>query len=298
MSVLESFATINRPLFLVCVCPFLVDQKSSRLITRFSHIFYIIINLIVFEAFLWLSVSSEIEKYNPDEHTLSGLFVYVTALFMVRSYSALAIFSLLNRYDQIRLLERIVESDDGIEKDAFALRISNEKLSRNFLMQYSSIVLYVCITLLISTIVFVDDLPRFLFIICYAMADITFTVYVFYVAYCGRLITKRYELFNKHFEAAMLATTLDEDIYIDLLRKYEGLFRLESRLQKAFGAIVLFTIFYHSVAIAISVYVIIIELNYVSDGTIFLYIVWTLPYIIRMTVLGHVFDVFGSQVFN
>lgn len=301
MSFLSIFASINSPLFLLCVCPFTVNYNTNRLHTDYGHIFYIALVVLAYETVLWFVMYSELSTFQFANYSMSELLLNLSALSMVFSFLINIFASLQSRLAQMDIIHGLVNLDKHYPDDQFEIDVACQKSCQKFRRQLVIIAVYKMVSLL-GTIIFVaNTVSRSLFFVCYSISDGIFTVYINYIAFCGQMVILRYEIFIKRFQTILKGFTINPNQYVDLLHNLNALFAMKERLYRAFGSMILYTIFYHSLTMAVAVYAIIITLNRLDDFLIicimlFLYFLWTLPYFGRVYVLGHVYDAFGLQV--
>lgn len=301
VSFLSIFAQINSMLFVLCVCPFTVNRTRNRLHTNYHHILYVTIVLLIYQTVLWFVMYSELLVFDFANYTMTELLLNFSAVSMAFCFSIIVFAGLQSRCDQMRLIQSLVDLDRELADGQSALYMVCGKLCRQFRRQLIGIAIYKLLSLLATILLLADTLSRGLFFACYTISDCTFTVYVNYMAFCGRMVVLRYEIFVKRFQAAMERSTIEQSQYTRLMKNLNALFQMKERLYRAFGSMILFTMFYHCFTLAIAVYGIIITLNRSDDFLailimLLLYCLWTLPYFGRVFVLGHVYDAFGLQV--
>lgn len=300
VSFLSIFAQINSPLFVLCVCPFTVNRTTNRLHTNFHHILYVTIVLLIYHAVLWFVMYSELMVFDFANYTMTELLLSFSAVSMAFCFSIIIFAGLQSRCDQMALMQSLVDLDRELV-DQSAIYVECEKLCRQFRRQLFVIAIYQLLSLIVIILTLANTLSRGLFFACYTISDGMFTVYVNYMAFCGRMIVLRYEIFVKRFQVTMERSTIEHSQYTGLMKNLNALFQMKERLYRAFGSMILFTMFYHCFTLAIAVYGIFITLNRPEDFLVILimlllYCLWTLPYFGRVFVLGHVYDAFGSQV--
>lgn len=298
---LLSFQKINNRLLLLCVCPFIVKPHIQRLHTRIWHLLYALTVILVFETILWFVIYSELLAFDYAKYTMVELSLNVAAVSMACCFPVTAIFGILSRRKQIELLHSIVDLDEEFVNDQRIIEIRCRQSLRTFNRSFVIVVIFKCIAWLATIIVLGDTYTRCIFFACYSLSDGTFTIYINYVSFCGKTVATRFEMFIQRFQDFAQKDVFHHDIFMDYLRELNALYQLKERLYGAFGSIALFTIFYHSFTLAIAVYGIIITFDqahsvWVSLITLLLYLIWMSTYLVRMIVLGHVYDVFGSQV--
>lgn len=302
VSFLSTFRTINWPLFFVCICSFTVNTKSHRLQTRFWHILYLLCILSAYEFTIWMVFYSELKTLNIEEYTMSDILLNLAAVSMARMFTTIALFGVRSRTCQMDLVAAIIEVDERFTEDLPEMHEHYKQLCGRFMRQLIFVVSYKFIALIATSCTLADTLNRVLFFGCYSIADATFTVYVNYIVFCGKVVILRYELFIKRFQTFMEGAVFRGDVYVELLQEHDAIYKLKERLYRAFGSFILFTMLYHSFALAIAIFGIIITLNHTESYlviavSVLLYFIWLIPYFMRLFILGHVYEGFGRQVF-
>lgn len=300
--VLSSFNRINRCLRWLNVCPFTVNSNTNRLHTTAWNSIFTCTVILTYYAILCFAVRSELPQTDLSTYTMVDWLLNVAAVSMASCFPLTAMFGHSSRLSQIELLHTIADLDIAFPHDASAIEAHYRHTLHKFNRSFVGIVIFKPIAWLGTSIVMGNSLTRCIFFACYSLSDAIFTIYINWVCFCGEIVAARFESHSKRLlDCLQCHDGRRQDDFSDCLRELDALHQLKNCLYRAFGSIVLFTDFYHSFALAIAVYGIIIAFDRTQStwmilATLILYAIWMSMYLVRIVVLGHVYDVFGIQV--
>lgn len=285
--------------FGICVFNIRTEPKI-KLKTRPFHIVYVLI--VVFGTIIGLcKLHFELKnKNNLFNGGLAVTILFVIALMMASSLALLMLFSLANRKCQMSLLRRIDAFDRQLHEH-ITYRIDVPMLRTNFISYMFLFILFevlVCITQVFFK--YYDNTTLLIFFVFYFVSDISFTAHTTYVLMYGQYLVNRYGILMRQLNN-IFATKCQSmhKRFAVLMVLYEQLFQLQLLVMECFGSILLFTIVFHSIAITVSVYVLITDISARPEligYSVVNSLSWMIPYLVRIIQIASTFETVASQV--
>lgn len=297
--ILKRMQSYNILLFLLAICPFWIEAKTLKIHSKCLHRLFIVAFLVIYELLSWHFEVQKVYKNPLFDDGMSGAAIFAIAYLMIRSVTILALFSLATRQRHIKLLYKIKNLDLKLQ-EKYQFAVKHNQIRRSFLIIYISTILYEVFLYVTQVILrYHNDVQLFLFFLLYHVADIWYTTHVFYISYFGVVVRVRYELLGRRLKTVLQSKWKPiQKQFISLRRVYDHCFQIQTLIVETFGTTLLFTILYHSVVLAISVYALIKNITR-NDEYIMLFVMfisWILPYLYRMVWLAHIYASVGWQV--
>lgn len=295
---IDSFEITNKFLSLYCICPFHLDKQCHKLRSRPCHIIYHILCLLLYEVILLFSAYFKFMHGVFIQTNLSQGSILITWVMLARSFTIGVILSLCNRNNQIHLFYKIVKFDKSIRSKL------NQSMPYVQPMQSFVALIYVAVIYNYSIYVILafyysDNLATVVFYMCCTHADVYFSIYLLYIAYWGKIYADRFDVINDAFRVLLRRPRILHNALENMLELYNDLFDIYRWIGKTFGSIMFYTIFYHSLTIAVATYALINSCvihvsNLVEDLVVSL--LWMIPICLRVWYLVHTYESFGMKV--
>lgn len=301
--VLTAYQQIHRRLMVLCISPFAANNQHLR--TTIWNTVYTFTVIGAYEIVLWFVVYSELLKFNVTAYSMVELLLNVAAVAMASCFPMTALFGYFSRHNQIALLQSIAKRDAEFSVDHVEVAGHCRRALRKFNRTFYSFITFKLLALLATMIMLGNRISLCIFFVCYSVSDSVFSIYVSYVCFCGGLVATRYESFIRRLQRFSENATTNRrrgEAFVGFLREIDVLHGLKKHLYKTFGSVMLFTIFFTSISLAIGVYGVIIAFDRTQSGwviliTVLFYALWMCSYVMRMVALGHVYEIFGRQVY-
>lgn len=284
--------------FGICVFNIRTEPKI-KLKTRPFHIVYVLI--VVFGTIIGLcKLHFELKnKNNPSNGGLAVTILFVIALMMAGSLALLMLFSLANRKCQMSLLRRI-DSFDRQLHEHITYRIDVPMLRNNFISYLFLFILFEVLMFIAVYFKYYDNTTLLMFFVFYFVSDISFTAHTMYVLMYGQYLVNRYGILMRQLNN-IFATKCQSmrKRFAVLMVLYEQLFQLQLLVMECFGSILLFTIVFHSIAITVSVYVLITDISARPEligYSVVNSLSWMIPYLVRIIQIASTYERVASQV--
>lgn len=296
-NLVDSFRATNNFLAYLCICPFHIDKRTGKLESCRRHIVYHMCSLVIYECVLLFSAYF---KFLHGMHTsLSQGSVLITWIMLARSFTIGVLLSLANRNGQIALFNRF-DAFDRLARILLNRSLGYNHLIRQMILINYTVFSYNYVVYIALALYYKDNFNTVLFYMCCTHADVYFSIYLLYISFWAKLYVQRLMAVNDGLERLLHRRRILHKAMENLLDLYNDIFDIRSLIEKTFGSILFYTIFYHSLTIAVAIYALINSCmlnvhNFYEDLVSGL--LWLVPLCLRGWYLVHVFHPFGDEVF-
>lgn len=297
-TLIDSFKHSITVLSLMCICPFRLDKTTGKLHSKWHHVLYPILSLLFYEVILLFSSYFKFSHGALVQTNLSQGSILITWVMLARSFSIGVILSLLNRNNQIELFYKLLRFDRSVMVK-LNRSISFHEPVRTFIWTCISTAIYNYLIYVFLAIYFNDNVCTVIFYLCCTHSDVYFSIYLLYVVFWGKLYVKRFNVVNDALHSLLLRRRILHKALENVLELYTELWEIRRLIETTFGSILFYTIFYHSLTIAVAVYALINSCvihvkNFYED--LLVDTSWLFPLFLRGWYLGQVYELFGNQV--
>lgn len=299
-NLIDSFASTNTFLSYLCICPFKFNSVTKRLECHRYHIIYHILSLILYEIILLISAYNKFMHGMLVQTNLSQGSVLITWVMLARSFTIGVILSLANHTNQIELFNKLCRFDRNLMVTLHR-QMTYTKSIRHLAKLSTMVVIYNYAIYIILAIYYNDNLCTIIFYACCTHADVYFSIYLLYISFWGKLYTYRFSTINDALRRLFEQPRIFHKTMENILQLYNEISEIREAIEQTFGSIIFYTIFYHSLTIAVAIYAIInsciIHVDNLYEDLV-VGLTWLIPLGLRGWYLVCVFDTFGEQVAN
>lgn len=285
-------------LSLMCICICRVDKITGKLHSKWQHIFYSIVNLLIYEVILLLSAYFKFSHGVLVQSNLSQGSILISWTMLARSFTIGVILSLCNRHNQVKLFYKLLSFDQSVMVK-LNRSISIHKPIRILIWTSFLAAIYNYSIYIALAYYFNDNLCSVTFYLCCTHSDVYFSVYLLYIAFWGKLYLKRFALINDALHHLLLRPRIFHKALENILELYNEVAEISQLIETTFGSILFYTILYHSLTMAVGVYALInnciIHVQNVYEDLL-VNVLWLFPLCLRGWHLAQIYELFGEQV--
>lgn len=299
-TVIECFESTNNFLICLTICPFLLSRGGRRSEFRLTPIAFHLTFLSLYVIVLLISAYYTFMYANFVFTKLSECSIVITYIMLAQSFPIGVIISLINRKNQIKLFYKIDRFDMSIQATLCRSLKNNAHFRRMVCLSGSSII-YSYLMYIISAIYFEDNFPTIIFYACCTHSEIFFSVYLLYISLWGHLYVHRITIVNDNLQRLLQQPIVLHTALESLLGIYQHLFEIRALIERTFGSILFYTIFYHSLTIAVAIYTLVYGCLMHGENfyeNLITGMAWMMPLCWRGWYLVHVFQPIGDEVWH
>lgn len=310
MDFLQSCRKLNRLMFVLCICPFMLHQQSHKFKTLPIHIVYsVTVLLFYFIVSTTIYYRIDIEQlwcnWDTEEHKIASILKILRVISNVYGLSGVIIFSLLNCVSHSMYFNQLQQFDLDL------MNISNSTI--NYRQVNSKYLILCCIWIVYYGVIVnsleyyffkMDDFERILYFIFYYISAIVIGICIFHIQSCAAYYQIRATELQEMIVIQLEAFVCDErqsNKLEDMLSLLMYLKNVKKTFKMSFEPTLLFILIHDLVNVVLSINFIIFRLIYPNLGVIgadYLldYIIYELPLVVKDIYCVHVCHKFGNQV--